>query len=315
MSADMEGCTGVTDVHQTVNGRPEYAFGCKMELHDVRAAAEGALEAGADEVLVNDAHGRKINVDINGLGSRVRLLSGTPKPLGMMEGCSGSDGVFFIGYHAMAGTPVAVLDHTISGGTVYSITLNGVEMGELGLNAAVASSFGLPVALVEGDDALEREVRAQLGEAPVYARVKIAKGRLAADCLSPEDSYGYIKAKAKEAVERLKARQIPLFDIGDGSYDLRVTFHTTAQCDAATQIPTLEPCASAAAAWRKCAAGPARSSAWQARPTVDSIRRLRTGLQASTQKISARPQRSGRNFLDAQRSQADFSCTLDFLLT
>ncbi|RKJ78997.1 MULTISPECIES: M55 family metallopeptidase [unclassified Pyramidobacter] len=240
ISADMEGCTGVTDVHQTMNGRPEYAFGCRMELHDVRAAAEGALEAGADEVLVNDAHGRKINVDIDGLGSRVRLLSGTPKPLGMMEGCSGSDGVFFIGYHAMAGTPVAVLDHTISGGTVYSIELNGVEMGELGLNAAVASSFGLPVALVEGDDALEREVRAQLGAAPVYARVKIAKGRLAADCLSPEDSYGYIKAKAKEAVERLKARQIPLFDIGDGSYDLRVTFHTTVQCDAATQIPALE---------------------------------------------------------------------------
>ena len=58
--------------------------------------------------------------------------------------------------------------------------------------------------------------------------------------MSPADSYGYIKAKAKEAVERLKARQIPLFDIGDGSYDLRVTFHTTAQCDAATQIPALE---------------------------------------------------------------------------
>lgn len=240
ISADMEGCTGVTDVRQTMSSRPEYAFGCKMELHDVCAAAEGALAAGADEVLVNDAHGRKINIDINGLASRVRLLSGTPKPLGMMEGCESADGVFFIGYHAMAGTPVAVLDHTISGGTVYSILLNGAEVGELGLNAAVASSFGLPVALVEGDDALEREVRAQLGAAPVYARVKLTKGRLAADCMPPKDSYGYIRAKAKEAVELLKVRKIPLQDIGDGSYDLRVTFHTTAQCDAAMQIPVLE---------------------------------------------------------------------------
>ena len=240
ISADMEGATGVTDVWQTSNNRPEYAFGCKMQLHDVRAAIEGAFAGGADEVLVNDAHGRKINLDINGLGTKVRLLSGTPRPLGMMEGSEGADGVFFIGYHAMAGSPIAVLDHTISGATVFSISLNGEESGEMGLNAAVAAEFGLPVALVEGDDALEREDRRLLGEQVVYARVKDAHGRLAADCLSPEDSYSLIREKACNAVHVLLEGKAPKFDIGDGSYDLRITFHTTAQCDAAMQIPVIE---------------------------------------------------------------------------
>ena len=240
ISADMEGATGITDVWQTMNSRPEYSFGCKMQLHDVCAAVEGALAGGADEVVVNDAHGRMINLDINGLGTKVRLLSGHAKALGMIEGCEGSDGIFFVGYHAMAGSAKAVLDHTISGATVFSISLNGREVGELGVNAAVAAEFGLPVAFVEGDDALEREVRLLLGDQVEFAKVKVAHGRLAAECLTPEDSYPLIREKARRAVLLLKEGRAPKYDIGDGSYDLRITFHTTAQCDEAMLIPVLE---------------------------------------------------------------------------
>ena len=257
ISADMEGATGVTDAVQTMESRPEYAFGCRMMAHDVRAAAEGALKAGADEILVNDAHGRKINIDIGQLGGNgaVRLLSGTPKPLGMMEGCDSSfDGVFFIGYHAMAGTPCAVLDHTVSGRTVFSVELNGREVGETGLNAAVAAGFGVPVAMVEGDDALEREVRGLLGPDVVYACVKKAKARFAADSMLPSlsagqprvegpdalSSYEYISRKAQEAVALIRSGKAPSMDIGGGSFDLKITFHTTAQCDAACQIPLLK---------------------------------------------------------------------------
>jgi D-amino peptidase len=256
ISADMEGATGVTDVVQTMETRPEYAFGCRMMAHDVRAAIEGALKAGADEILVNDAHGRKINIDIGQLGGSgaVRLLSGTPKPLGMMEGCDSScDGVFFIGYHAMAGTPFAVLDHTVSGRTVFSVELNGREVGETGLNAAVAAGFGVPVAMAEGDDALEKEVHALLGPDVVYACVKKARARLAADSMLPAlsagqprvegpagSSYEYISRKAQEAVALIRSGRAPKMDIGDGSFDLKITFHTTAQCDAACQIPVLK---------------------------------------------------------------------------
>ncbi len=258
ISADMEGATGVTDAVQTMESRPEYAFGCKMMAHDVRAAVMGALKAGADEILVNDAHGRKINIDIAALGGNgaVRLLSGTPKPLGMMEGLDESfDGVFFVGYHAMAGTPCAVLDHTVSGRTVYSVSLNGREVGETGLNAAVAAQMGVPIALVEGDDALEREVRALLGDNVVYACVKKAKARYAADSMVPAggencahpaapcsamNACDLIRSKAEEAVKLIASGRAPRMDIGSGAFELRITFHTTAQCDAACQIPLLK---------------------------------------------------------------------------
>lgn len=240
ISSDMEGATGVSDWWQTMNSRKEYEFGCAMENHDILAVIEGAFEAGADEILVNDSHGRKINLDIRSIPRGVRLLSGTPKPLGMMEGCDeGFDGVFFVGYHAMCGTPYAVLDHTISGSTVFSIRLNGREVGETGLNAAVASHFGLPVALVTGDDALEREVRNLLGDSVRYACVKRSHGRFACDSLSPADSHELLRKKSQEAVTALINGQIPPLP-GQETFELEITFHNTNQCDAACQIASLE---------------------------------------------------------------------------
>ena len=145
VSADMEGATGVVSALQTRSDHPaEYAFGCKMEFHDVMAVIEGAIEGGAKEILVNDSHARMINLDISGLPENVRLLSGTPKALGMVEGVEGYDGAFFTAYHAMSGTPLAVLDHTVSGATLYDVRLNGHLVGETGINGAVCAAFGVP---------------------------------------------------------------------------------------------------------------------------------------------------------------------------
>ena len=83
----------------------------------------------------------------------------------------------FIGYHAKAGTENAVLDHTISSSVVRSIRVNGIEMPELGLNAAIAGCFGVPVVLVRldartlgfvADDYIEgfRKLRAMISIAP-----------------------------------------------------------------------------------------------------------------------------------------------------
>ena len=237
ISADMEGATGVVNSVQTMHNESEYAFGCKMQLHDVKAVVEGALEAGAKEILVNDSHGRMINLDIEGFGSGVRLLSGTPKQLCMVEGHGGADAAFFVGYHAKAGTANAILDHTISGLAVYSVVLNGTEVGETGLNAAACAGQKVPLALVTGDAAVCAESRALLGESLVTACVKKGHGRMAADCLSPTDSAKVLREAASLAVERARQKKAPLMGIGDGSFDLRVTFHNSMQCDWASTIP------------------------------------------------------------------------------
>ncbi|MDR3331677.1 MAG: M55 family metallopeptidase [Synergistaceae bacterium] len=242
ISADMEGATGIVSSCQTDSNESEYSFGQKMQLHDVKAVVSGALDAGADEILINDSHWRMINLDIGELGfdSRVRLISGSPKALCMVEGFEGADAAFFVGYHAKMGTPRAILDHTISGVRVYTISLNGREVGETGLNAATCADGGVPVALVTGDAALCTEARELLGDGLVTARVKDARGRLAADCLLPEESARVLREAAAEAATRARDGRAPRMDIGDGTYDLRITFHNSAQCDDAAIVPGVE---------------------------------------------------------------------------
>ncbi|MDR1979298.1 MAG: M55 family metallopeptidase [Synergistaceae bacterium] len=242
ISADMEGATGVVQGVQTHHAEKEYVFGCKMQLHDVNAVIEGALDAGTDEILVNDAHARMTNLNIEEMSfdSRVRLLTGSPKPLSMVQGFESSDVAFFVGYHAKAGTPRAVLDHTISGGVVYSIFLNGKEMGETGLNAAVCAQKDIPVGLVTGDLAVCAEAKELMGDALVTACVKTAHTRMSADCLLPEESAKVLKTAAAEAVERTRARKSPCVDIGDGRFELLLTFHNSGQCDQAATIPGTE---------------------------------------------------------------------------
>jgi D-aminopeptidase len=110
ISADMEGITGVVAAEQTTPGNPEYVAAKKWMAEDVNAAVEGALRAGATEVVVNDSHGSQRNIDPGDIHPKAILISGYPKPLSMMQGIDESyNAVLFVGYHAGAGTTDAVL--------------------------------------------------------------------------------------------------------------------------------------------------------------------------------------------------------------
>ena len=89
------------------------------------------------------------NLLIDQLDSWADVIYGSPKTYGMMEGLDDTFGVvFFVGYHARAGTENAILDHTYSGKVVAHVELNGKPVGEIGLNAALAGYFGGRVDLV-----------------------------------------------------------------------------------------------------------------------------------------------------------------------
>jgi D-amino peptidase len=242
ISADMEGATGVVQWAQVDSSAKEYAFGCRMQMNDVKAVVEGALEAGADEILINDSHDRMFNLDIGLLDfdSRVRLLSGSSKQLSMVEGFAPADAAFFVAYHAMAGTESAILDHTMSASSVHSVTLNGREVGETGLNAAVCAQKKIPVALITGDASVCAEAAALLGDGLVTACVKDAHGRMAADCLLPGESSRVLREAAKRAVERARSGSSPVMDIGDDGFDLRIAFQNSSQCDKAARVPGAE---------------------------------------------------------------------------
>src|SRR5438552_12455463 len=113
----MEGIAGVVHESQTDPADParaaEYGRFRRLMTGEANAAIEGALAAGATKVVVNDSHWFMRNLLAEELHQAAELLSGDPKPRSMVEGIdSGFDAALFIGYHARAGTPHAVLDHT-----------------------------------------------------------------------------------------------------------------------------------------------------------------------------------------------------------
>jgi D-amino peptidase len=212
IAADMEGITGVVHFDQTTPGHPEYERFRRLMTDDVNAAIRGAFAAGADEVVVSDGHWNATNILIEQLDPRARLNSGTPRPYSMIEGVdSGVDGVLFVGYHARVGTTNAILDHTWSSSRVEGLWLTpaGGEptpVGEIGLNGAVCGHFGAPVVMISGDQSACAEA-ASLFPGVVTAVVKQAKGRNAAECLSPKETAELIEQCAAQGVEHLLGEQ------------------------------------------------------------------------------------------------------------
>ena len=209
IAADMEGITGVVHWDQVNTNHPEYARFRKLMTGDVNAAIRGAFDAGVDQVVVTDGHSWGRNILIEELDARARLNSGSFSPLSMVQGVDeGVDGVIFIGYHARIGTRNAVLEHTWSDERVANLWINDRLFGESGLNGGVCGHFGVPVIMISGDQTVCAEAMDFFGEVET-AVVKIAQGRMAAECLPPAVSQLKIYEAAQRAIIRLQAGTVP----------------------------------------------------------------------------------------------------------
>ncbi len=250
LSVDMEGVAGVVHEDQTNPVDPrcatEYARFRRLMTLEANAAIDGAIAGGATTVLVNDSHWTMRNLLAEELDPRAELLSGGPKTWSMMEGIErGWDLAAFIGYHARAGTANAVLDHTYTS-AILDVRLNGRSVGELGLNAALAGSFGVPVALVSGDQALAAEALALLGEVVRRVVVKQAVSRHAALSLAPEVARGRIREAMREVVA---AGPRPAPFVLPAPITLEVDWSLTVQADHAAMAPGFERRGPRTVAW------------------------------------------------------------------
>jgi D-amino peptidase len=235
ISVDMEGIWGVVQGSQTSSSGADYGVARKWMVEDVNAVIVGLFEAGAAEIVVNDSHGSMRNIIADELDPRASLISGSPKPLSMMQGIDATyDACIFVGYHARAGTAEAVLDHTYSSATIRSIKVNGREMPELGINAAIAGYFNVPVIMLSGDTETCAQAKSILGEELVTVAVKDGVGRYAAANLPQEVARKRLKEGAKEAL--LRTGKMPLFK-PNAPYTFELEFLSSAQ----TEMPTLVP--------------------------------------------------------------------------
>ena len=148
---DMEGVAGVID-------SPNYCFpdsryyerGCELTTLEVNAAIEGALEAGATDIVVIDGHGQGA-ITPTLLHPAAQLLTGRPRPMG--AGLDESfDLAISIGQHAKSNAPGGHLAHSGSF-NVEDLTINGVSIGESGRSFLSAAYFGVPYVFLSGDRA------------------------------------------------------------------------------------------------------------------------------------------------------------------
>lgn len=233
ISADIEGISGVVSGSQTGSSGDDYQRARKLMTEEVNAAIEGAVEAGATEILVNDSHGSMRNIIIEDLNTNATLISGTPKMLGMMEGIDSTfDAAMFIGYHGRMNTK-SVLSHTYHGRVISNININGKDAGEFYINASVAGFFHVPVVLVSGDNILSEEV-ADVNDKIESVIVKKSKGRYAAECITPKVVHKMIKEKAKLALSKSKSI---FFTEVNGPIEIKVTFLNSGFAQAASLMP------------------------------------------------------------------------------
>lgn len=236
ISVDIEGVAGVSGGTQISEDKRDYSRMRHLMTMEANAAIEGAFAAGADYILVNDAHGPMTNILIEDLDTRAELISGRPKPLQMLAGLDSSfDAAVLVGYHARMGTYQGTVDHSYWG-IVRDIRLNGKPYGESGMNALAASCFGVPVVAVSGDEALAGQVKEEIGDIETIV-VKWGLGRYAARSLHPEKARELIRTAVARGVQRRAELRRPA---PEPPFRFDITFANSGMADAAGIIPGVE---------------------------------------------------------------------------
>lgn len=203
---DLEGITGVVSPDkQAKPGSSGYQEARELLMSDLNAAIEGALEGGASEILIYDMHYHGLNVILSKLHPKAKIIMGNPHIVPPEMGLNNTfKGMFMIGFHAMAETEEALLSHTYSH-DMKALYLNGVLMGEIGMEAAIAGTYDVPLIMISGDSKGIEEgekILKNLGK-PETATVKYAVSEGGAVCFPPSVARDIIRRKAESAVKRI----------------------------------------------------------------------------------------------------------------
>lgn len=200
MMVDLEGVSGVVSFkHQAHPGGFLYHEARMSLMRDLNAAVEGAVAAGVEEIVVYDSHFYGLNVVLKELRANVKAVLGKPIFSGLDRSFNAA---MLIGYHSMAGTPDGLLAHSYAL-DIQAIWLNDINVGEIGMEAALAGQLDVPVVMMSGDSAGAAEASSLLPGIEL-AVVKESMGKLEARCLPGVESEGLIKRKAQIGLKKTK---------------------------------------------------------------------------------------------------------------
>ena len=229
ISTDMEGCSGITCSEQIAGDE-----GKQRMAEDMNACIKGCFAAGATEVVVRDHHASGRNVNPELLDKRAKLIQGsTPKK--RFKDIEGAAAVILLGYHAKALTPNGTLAHSFSSASIQGMWLNDREVGEIGVDAAIAAESKVPVVMVSGDDKTCAEARAWL-PGVVTCQTKKGTGPQSADLLPLDESHRLIEKTTAEALAKRKEIQLIKID-----YPATMRWHYLPKGSLRTHNPAFKP--------------------------------------------------------------------------
>lgn len=208
ISADFEGTAGVVCWPETELGDKSYPYFANEMTLEVKSACEGGAEAGADDILIKDAHDYARNITPALLPETVKIMRGwTRGPQSMMGGLDQSfDAAAMIGYHTSCATNGNPLAHTMNLQNEY-IKLNGTIMSEFMMNSYTAAYYGVPVVFVSGDKMLCETAKKLI---PAITAVPVSEGLGDASIsLHPAAAHKKIREGMQEALSGDISRCLP----------------------------------------------------------------------------------------------------------
>jgi len=199
---DMEGVGGIVHESQASPHGAEYAQGRAWFMAELVALVEGLREGGADEVVVYDEHYYGRNIDLAQLPKGARAICG--KPPYRSDWAGGLDasfaGLVLHGFHSKFGTRNGLLNHTYEP-DIADLLLNGVSVGEIGMESAIAGDFSVPTVLIVADSAGVAEAASLLpGIVGVAVKESVSVG--GAVCYPQAETLGRIRVAAQSVVRR-----------------------------------------------------------------------------------------------------------------
>ena len=203
INVDLEGISGVYCTEQQMYGESKYSEAREYMTRDVNTCVAACKAAGVDKIYVRDAHSAGKNLIWDKLSNDIDyVISGIIKERRFADVISECDAVILLGYHAMAGTYEAVLDHTMNQRDIQNVWINGKKSGEMGIDSAILSDMGIPIIMVSGDDKTCKEAQ-DLIPGVVTAEVKKGTDRNGAMLLPPEKAQKVIYEKTLEAISKI----------------------------------------------------------------------------------------------------------------
>ena len=204
--SDIEGASGVVSYVQAEPWQAEYADGRRYFMSDILAAVHGLLDGGADEVYIYDEHCYGRNVLMDELPENVFVYNG--KPPYRPDWCGGIDesfaGMLMVGFHSKADRELGNLLHHTYDKDLKNIDINGLSVGEIGNEAAMAGDVGVPLVMVTGDSAGIEEAKALCPDV-VGVSVKGSVSEYGGLCLPISVTHKMIYDAAKKIAADQKA--------------------------------------------------------------------------------------------------------------